>query len=186
MTLAGFVLAVLALLLAPGPTNTLMGVAGARHGPGRVLRLLPAELAGYLTVILPLAFLGAPLLAAAPVLASLLKLASALWVAVLALRLWRVRAGAAAAAVVTARRIYATTLLNPKALVFGLVLLPGPQDAAFPARLALFGLMVGAAALVWGGAGVLTGGRRLETVQRLAAIWLGMVAASLLLGAVPG
>ena len=45
-----FAIAVLALLIAPGPTNTLMAVAGA--GPARILLpLLVAELAGYVVVI---------------------------------------------------------------------------------------------------------------------------------------
>jgi hypothetical protein len=59
MTLAAFLTAVLGLLLTPGPTNTLMGLAGASAGLTRVARLLPAEILCYLTMILPLAFMGA-------------------------------------------------------------------------------------------------------------------------------
>lgn len=56
-----FLSAVLALLATPGPTNTLMALAGAEGGVGRVARLLPAELAGHLTTILPLVWLGGAL-----------------------------------------------------------------------------------------------------------------------------
>ncbi len=48
MSLEELVLALLVLLLTPGPTNTLMALAGAERGWTRALRLIPAELAGYL------------------------------------------------------------------------------------------------------------------------------------------
>lgn len=187
MTLAAFASAVLALLFAPGPTNTLMGLAGAQHGLRRVLLLLPAELAGYLMTVLPLAWLGAGLLAHAPLAATALKLAAAAWVMALALRLWRAPGTGPESAKITARRIWLTTLLNPKGLVFGLVLLPPLHDASFAPRLAVFCLLVSAAALTWGAAGALIrqgGSRRLGRLQRLASIWLAAVAVTLLAGVV--
>lgn len=188
MSLAAFFAAALALLLAPGPTNTLMAVAGAERGLGRVARLLPAELAGYLTTVLPLAYLGARAIEQVPALATGLKLAAAVWVMVLAAKLWQARTGDAGPGDVTARRVYLTTVLNPKALIFGLVLLPAPHEAEFPARLALFGLMVMGAALVWGSAGALAragggGTRGLQVIRRMAALWLAFVSVSLALGA---
>lgn len=187
MTLAAFVSAVLALLLAPGPTNTLMALAGAQRGPRQVLRLLPAELSGYLTTILPLVWLGPQLLDRVPALAISLKLAAAVWVMVLAVRLWSAPGPAQGASGVSARGIYLTTVLNPKALIFGLVLLPPFQDAAFAPRLGLFCLLVGAVALLWGAAGSLIsagGARRLAVMQRVASVWLALVAVTLLAGAV--
>lgn len=77
MTYFAYLSAVLALLLAPGPTNTLMGIAGARGGLGASVRLLPAELAGYLTTILPLTWLGAELLARFPSASVTLKVVAA-------------------------------------------------------------------------------------------------------------
>jgi threonine/homoserine/homoserine lactone efflux protein len=47
--------AVLVLLLTPGPTNSLMLLAGAERGLTGALRLIPAEVAGYLLTVLPLA-----------------------------------------------------------------------------------------------------------------------------------
>jgi threonine/homoserine/homoserine lactone efflux protein len=187
MGLTGFVLAVLALLLAPGPTNTLMGVAGAQRGIRHVARLLPAELAGYLTAILPLAFVGAEVVARAPALGTALKLVAAVWILILALRLWRAGAAGGTVGTVGHRRIYVTTALNPKALVFALVLLPAPQDPDFTLRLALFCAMVAGVALLWGWLGVLTqvgrgGPARLTGVQRLASVWLACVALSLVAG----
>lgn len=191
MTLLAFGLATLALLLAPGPTNTLMAVAGASHGLARVLRLLPAELAGYLTTVLPLALVGAELLHHAPLLSLALKLVAALWVIRLAVKLWQVPPDDGSAFRIGRGRIFTTTLLNPKALVFGLVLLPTPDPVQLGLRLALFLALVSLAALVWGGLGALTRASRggagpSAGLRRLAALWLGFVAVSLVWGALHG
>lgn len=190
MSTLTFLFAVLALLLAPGPTNTLIGLAGAQQGLHRVARLIPAELAGYLTAIVPVALLGGQVLASAPGLATGLKLAAALWVMLLALKLWQASAADAATAdSLTAGRVYLTTALNPKALVIALALLPPVQDAAFLPRLALFCLLVAGVALLWGGAGALTRRSDRKTVwmprlQRVASAWLGLISLSLALGAI--
>jgi threonine/homoserine/homoserine lactone efflux protein len=187
MSLAAFASAVLALLLAPGPTNTLIGVAGAQGGLGRVARLLPAELLGYLTAILPLAYLGADLMAELPAAALIVKVAAAAWVMLLAVRLWHLNPSGATGAI-TARRVYLTTFLNPKALIFALVLLPAPSEPDFAARLMMFCLMVFAVALLWGFAGTMTqigagGAGRLRLTQRIASLWLALLSLSLIAGA---
>jgi threonine/homoserine/homoserine lactone efflux protein len=187
MTYFAFLSAGLALLLAPGPTNTLMGIAGARGGLGASARLLPAELAGYLTTILPLTWLGAELLARFPSASVALKVVAAVWVMALAVRLWRMPADAQNGSGVTASRVYLTTVLNPKALIFGLVLLPAPADSQFLPLLAMFCVMVLGVAMLWGGFGRLTqagdgGGRRLLLVQRAASIWLAVVSVTLMTG----
>lgn len=189
MTTTTFLSAVLALLLAPGPTNTLMGLAGAQRGLRGVARLLPAELFGYLTTILPLIYLGSEVLGRWPVAAVILKVAAALWVMFLAINLWGRNSVTGASSDVTARRVYLTTMLNPKALIFGLVLLPVPDDPQFAPRLGLFCLMVMAVALVWGTAGKLTqqgGGdeRRLLIIQRIASVWLAIVSVTLITGVI--
>ncbi|MDT8855786.1 hypothetical protein RNZ50_12320 [Paracoccaceae bacterium Fryx2] len=189
MSLVAYSGAVLAMLLAPGPTNTLMGVAGAQGGPGRVMRLLPAELLGYLTTILPLVYLGAQILSQWPSVAVVLKLAAAAWVMFLAVRLWGRPGDGDGVHEVTARRVYLTTVLNPKALVFGLVLLPAPDAQQFGVKLGLFGLMVIVVAVIWGMSGVLTrigggGSRRLVLIKRVASVWLAMVSVTLLAGVI--
>lgn len=184
-----FVSAVLAILIAPGPTNTLMSVAGAQSGLRRVVRLLPAELFGYLTAILPLTYVGAELLGRYPGAAIALKVAAAVWVMFLAVKLWGQRGDASASSEVSARRVYVTTLLNPKALIFGLVLFPAPASPQFAPKLGLFILLVMAVALAWGTAGTLTqiggdGRRRLQTIERLASIWLAVVSVTLIAGVI--
>jgi threonine/homoserine/homoserine lactone efflux protein len=189
MTWSEFVAAVLALLIAPGPTNTLMGVAGAQSGLRGVARLVPAELIGYLTTILPLTYLGAELLRRYPEGAIALKLVAAVWVMLLALKLYGRPGNPDTSSEVTARRVYLTTVLNPKALIFGLVLLPAPTDPHYEPKLELFAVMVVAVALAWGTAGTLTqigsgGSRRLQTFQRIAAVWLAVVSVTLIAGAI--
>lgn len=193
MSLIAFLSAVLALLLAPGPTNTLMAVTGAQGGVRPVMRLLPAEVLGYLTTILPLVLLGAGLLAEHPWLAVALKLAAALWVMVLAIRLWGMQGAEGAAAGISMRRVFVTTMLNPKALIFGLVLLPSPTHAEFLPRLALFCLMVCGVAMAWGTAGALSqagaqtgqgGAQRLQLIQRCASLWLAVVSITLIAGVI--
>jgi threonine/homoserine/homoserine lactone efflux protein len=139
-------LAVLALLVTPGPTNTLLAIAGAERGWRGALRLIPAELCGYLATVVPLALIGARLAEAAPGVRLGLTLVAAAWVAYLAWSLWRDPGRVRDTITVTARHVAITTLLNPKALVFGLLLLPAPEPARLLANLALFvGLVVGVA-----------------------------------------
>ncbi|UVK48661.1 hypothetical protein BPNPMPFG_007086 (plasmid) [Mesorhizobium sp. AR07] len=185
MSYASFLSAVLALLLAPGPTNTLMALAAAQKGLRPVLRLLPSELLGYLTTILPLASLGGWLFDRWPAAGVTLKVAAAIWVMYLAVKLWEVRLRGRGKTEVTALRVYMTTVLNPKALIFGLVLLPVPVDSQFLPKLGLLGLSATAIALTWGLAGALTqigeaGGTRLRIAQRIASIWLAVVSFTLL------
>ncbi len=188
MSYATFLSAVLALLLAPGPTNTLMALAGAQRGMGRVLRLMPAELGGYLTTILPLTWAGAEVLHRWPAAAAGLKLAAAAWVMVLAAKLWGLRGADEAGAEVGARRVWLTTVLNPKALIFGLVLLPAPSAADYLPKLALFMALVLGVATLWGGAGTLTraggGAHRQQAIRRAASVWLAFVALTLVTGVI--
>lgn len=183
MGTAEFLFAVWALLLTPGPTNTLLALSGAAAGFSRALRLTPAELSAYLLVTVPLAAFGAALLAPWPDAARLVKLAAAVWVGILAVKLWRIEAAHAAPGAITARRVFVTTLLNPKALVIGLALLPRGDAPDFPLHLGLFAGSVLAVAAIWAGAGAIlrhgTAGAMPVLVRRAAACWLGVLAIGL-------
>ena len=61
MSTLPFVLSILALLLTPGPTNTLLAVGAASAGFRRSLPLVLAELTAYLLVVAPLATVAAGL-----------------------------------------------------------------------------------------------------------------------------
>lgn len=188
MTFAAFVPAVLALLLAPGPTNMLMALAGAEAGIRRVAWLIPVAVMGYAVALLPFVTLGAGLLGQWPLLAAGVKGAAGVWVLLLAIRLWAPGGSSGQGGPITARAVFVTTLLNPKVLIFGLVLLPGVRAADFAAKGALFILMVVGATLLWGAGGTLSqagqgGAGRLRLVQRIASLWLAIVSVALLLGA---
>lgn len=186
MSVPLFLLATLGLLFAPGPTNTLMALAGAA-ALRQVPRLILAAVLGYATTVLPLAWAGRAGLGQWPDLALMLKLAATAWVSFLAVRLWNVRTTPDRLQVVTGWKVYFTTVLNPKAIVVGLVLLPRMGEADFALRLALFACAVVAMAMAWAVAGAMTGGReRMSLVQRCASVWLGLVSAGMAAGVLFG
>ncbi len=178
-------LAIAALLITPGPTNTLLALAGAERGVVRAIRLIPAELAGYLTTVIPLTFVGAGLLAAYPGARPIITLVAAGWVMWLAVTMWRLPTGVTVGApVVTHRRVFVTTLLNPKALIFGLVLLP--SDTGGWLNIGNFTLQVVVIASLWAMFGsVLSqatpGGQTglPDWLRRIAALWLAFVSMGL-------
>ena len=141
--------AILVLLATPGPTNTLLALAAFMRGTAKTAPLLGAEIAGYLTVIVPIATLAAPFFASYPAALPVLKLGAALWVLLLAARLWRNTRPASASGDITAAQVYATTVLNPKAPVIALVIMPhGPLADILP-WLALFAALTVAAGTGW-------------------------------------
>lgn len=187
MDLSYLTLALLALLMTPGPTNTLMFLAGTEGGWPRVARLIPVEVAAYLAVILPLALLfhgmaAGPMAALRPVIAT----GAGVWVLYLAIKLWRPDAAQQAQGV-TPARIALTTALNPKGLVMGLVLLPGA--GATPGSFAVLAATIAAVALVWGGMGAAlprAGGAApgFGLLRRAAALWLAGLSVLMVLGGI--
>ncbi len=155
-----FALAVLAVLGTPGPTNTLLATAGATAGVRRSLPLIAAEAAGYTISILTLGLALGPVMAGAPLLAGALRGAVGAYLLFLALRLWR-RGGAALAtgAVVTPRQVFTTTLLNPKAIVFALGIVPfGAGPGVWPPYMLGFLGLLASVAAAWIAAGAMLGG----------------------------
>lgn len=182
---AQLALAVLVLLLTPGPTNTLLALAGAERGWARAVRLIPAELAGYLATVVPLTLAGAGLLDRLPEARAAITLGAAAWVLWLAIAMWRLPHPAAPGRVtVTARRVAVTTLLNPKALAFGLVLLPAPSAGQLATHLAGFSAQVVVVAMAWAALGGLLARRGDPGLppawRRAVAVWLALLSAYLL------
>jgi threonine/homoserine/homoserine lactone efflux protein len=191
-SLLPFVLAVLALLTTPGPTNTLMAASGAQRGVGHSLPLLAGELGGYfiaITVWIELvgaAAAGQPLV---PVIAKFVAAAFLVWSA---WKLWR-DAGHADLAQrgITLGRVFTTTIVNPKGLVFAFAIFP---QVGFVARLPYLGIFAGlviATAIGWmtlgtlasrSSAGLLTSSR----VERITAVALAVFAMLLVIQTVQG
>lgn len=185
MTTLELNLAILLLLVTPGPTNTLMFLAGAERGFARAARLIPAELAGYLATVIPLTLIGAPVFGALPKAQAVVAILAGLWVALLALRLWRLPPLGSGLALVAWRSVALTTLLNPKALIFGLVLLPDQTHAL--QNLGNFAVQVVLVALLWIALGDTVGKNRgapspvMPLVRRVASVWLAMLSVMLIL-----
>ncbi|SHG90076.1 Threonine/homoserine/homoserine lactone efflux protein [Kaistia soli DSM 19436] len=143
-----FALAVFALLAVPGPTNTLLAASGASVGFRRSLRIIPAEIGGYAIAIAFLLAVFGPLASAHPALTVASRLVASLYLAWSALTLWRgaATAGRGVHGAITVRRVFVTTLLNPKALLFAFVIFPPPGDPHLALQAPLFaGLMIGIA-----------------------------------------
>jgi threonine/homoserine/homoserine lactone efflux protein len=181
-----FCVAVLALLATPGPTNTLLAAAGAIGGWPASLRLMPAELAGYLLSIGLLVVLVGPSAAARPDVAAGLRIAAAVWLVASAVRLWRDAGNGFAGAPVPidARRVFVTTALNPKSLVFAFVIFPAAPAATVAVAFAAFAVMVAAVAACWIAAGAALGRRGGRAVTpraatRAAAVVLAAFAAAI-------
>ena len=124
-----FILAALTLLATPGPTNTLLAMSGAAAGLRPSLRLLGAELAGYMISILTLSLVLGPLVRGNAMVSVTLKGLCALYLVYLAIKLWREGSSALITnAPVPFRRVFTTTLLNPKAVIFAFLILPHLAD----------------------------------------------------------
>lgn len=153
MTLS-LMLAIALLLLTPGPTNILLAIAGATGTSRQSVPLLLAGCLGYLVTIIPLVAFAGPLLAEHPLLASVLKLTSAAWVTLLAIKLWFTPlTELSETGLVTARQMFVTTMLNPKALIFGIAILPNGGFIETLPRLGIFTAIVLVVSVLWLSAG---------------------------------
>lgn len=125
MEAATFVAGTLSLLAVPGPTNTLLATAGARNGFQRSVPLLAAELSGYAFAIMLLWIAVGPMVAALPAFGIALHAVVVAYLVYLAAILWRHRGDEIAdTGPVTMPRVFVTTSLNPKAIIFAFALLP--------------------------------------------------------------
>jgi threonine/homoserine/homoserine lactone efflux protein len=115
----------MAVLLVPGPTNTLLATSGAVSGVRRSLPLPAAELIGYTLSIWTLALFVAPIVQASPLISKALRLACAAYLIWSAVHLWREGANALTSKEpVGFWRVLSVTLLNPKGLLFAFVIIP--------------------------------------------------------------
>ena len=180
---------IIVVLITPGPTNTLLAAAGLRQGVRRSLPLIAAELAGYLVSISVWGHFLAQAAHALPWLPSLLRVAAGVYIAYLAVDMWR-----AAVALPDStprasglRTLFVATLLNPKGLLFAGTIFPAVAFTHVPAyaiaMLMFAGLLV-PIALAWIAFGAALGSGKLTwlypvKMQRGASIVLGVFSLSL-------
>ncbi len=145
-----FILTILLLLCTPGPTNTLMALGGYARGWAKALPLVGGELGGYLLVIVPVATLAAPFFEAYPQAYMVAKIAAVLWVLYLGIRLWAsTKKADDDSAEISLRQVFITTVLNPKALIIALVIMPHGDLMILTPWLLLFAGLVLLAANGW-------------------------------------
>lgn len=177
-----FVSSVLLLLILPGPTNTLLGTSGATVGLQRSLPLLLGELSGYLLSILLIQFVLGPAIAKAPSTALVLRGAAGAYLMFLSVRLWTTPL-LVSRAVISVRQVFVTTLLNPKAFVFALVIIPF-GSAHSPVYLALFAAIVPVIGTLWIALGALLRRRTepgyLKVFPKAASVILAIFSATLI------
>jgi len=121
-----FLVPALALLSMPGPSNMLLATSGACFGLRPSLRLIPAEVSGYMTSISLLSVLAGSSIAAMPSISILMKATCGAYLLHLSVCLWlhptistidqRSR--------VTFANVFVTTFFNPKAAIFALWIVP--------------------------------------------------------------
>jgi|AGTN01.3.fsa_nt_gi Putative threonine efflux protein len=183
MSPIAFTLAVLTLLATPGPTNTLLAASGACVGMSRSLKLLLAEIGAYLVSIVTLSTLLGEVVQTQPLIALGLKLTASLWLVFCAVRLWRQARQTfdANAAPVAFRRVFVTTLVNPKALIFAFVIIPQGSLGDMAPWLAAFACLTVFVGASWIALGTLlarsAGGRATpQVIWRIAAVALATFA----------
>ena len=187
MSFYSFLAVALVILATPGPTNTILAACGATLGLKRA-RLLPfAEAAGYFLAVSAYLVL-AQRVAHFPASMQILKGVASAWLLLVACRLWQrpVNAPSSTAYGSAFMRIFLTTILNPKAMLVGAILVPSmPASMQLQATLAFVCLsfLVGA---VWAAGGSIVPDRFRHHANRTAAVVVGsfsvMAASSLVAG----
>jgi len=176
------------VLIVPGPTNTLLAAAGLRQGFRRSVRLVAAELAGYLIAITAWGCFLAQAEQSFPRLSTFVRIASSLYIAYLAVRMWRVAISPPVPGqqAIGPRELFVATLLNPKAILFAGTIFPAAAFSTlgvYAESIAIFIALLVPIALGWIAFGAALGGGRLRWVnpihaQRCASVVLGFFALS--------
>lgn len=170
MSTLPYVLTSLAILLTPGPTNTLLAASGAASGLRRAALLPVAEAAGYATA-LGAYIVASDLLSDVPIAFALAKAVAAAWLLACAVGLWSrpvvadARPGANAF-----RRIFLTTILNPKAMLVGAIVIPSLMRDREATATLIFVCLSTVAGLGWAAFGALLPARLRRHSYRAAAI----------------
>ncbi|WP_160242913.1 LysE family translocator [Acinetobacter indicus] len=121
-----FIGLVITILLTLGPTNTLLASSGIQVGIRKSFHLIPAEAFGYLISITLWGMLIGQVSSQLPLLPTVLKLFSAVYIIYLAIKLWRTAnvEQQFQQPTIRARELFVATLLNPKALLFASAIFP--------------------------------------------------------------
>jgi threonine/homoserine/homoserine lactone efflux protein len=177
------------VLVMPGPTNTLLAAAGLQQGVRRAARLTWAELAGYFVAISVWGHFLAQAAHTLPWLPKVVRIASCLYIAYLAVRMWRAALDLPLTTqpLIGLRTLFVATMLNPKAILFAGTIFPAVAFETLPAyfaSMAIFTVLLLPIGLAWVAFGAALGsgkfkGLKPAYVQRCASIVLGAFSLSL-------
>ncbi len=177
-----FVVEVLGVLAIPGPTNSLLFVSGMSRGFQASLKLILAEVGAYLISISSLVLVLEPVTRTYSTVPQLLRVACSIYLIHLAIRLWRSGGQEIQDShPITVRRVFFTTLMNPKNLIFAFGIFPTPSTGAselFPYLAGFSGICTGVAS-GWIAAGAMI---QSNTAQRIHLGWVYRGEAFLLAG----
>lgn len=149
-----FIGLVVTILLTPGPTNTLLASAGIQAGVKQSLKLIPAEVMGYLIAITSWGILLESVSHFIPWLPPVLKLISATFILYLAFKLWTTSTNDIKldSPLITPKALFVATLLNPKALLFASAIFPHAAWEVFHVyfvHIAIFLSLITPIAFLW-------------------------------------
>jgi threonine/homoserine/homoserine lactone efflux protein len=149
MVTLSFIAASIVVLITPGPTNTVLAACGATMVFRRAAMLPLAEAIGYVIAIsFFVAF--AEIMRGNHVALAMMRLAAAAWLIYSAYWLWRTPfepdPGARDFAF---RRVLLTTIVNPKAMLVGTILIPAGTGMGAPAWIATYAALSTLAGLGW-------------------------------------
>ncbi|WP_089164731.1 LysE family translocator [Caballeronia sordidicola] len=177
------------VLVMPGPTNTLLATAGLRSGIRDSAHLTGAEFAGYLVSISGWGYFLSHAASSLTWLPTLLRIASALYLAYLSVRMWLTANSfpSTAQGTIGLRVLFTATLLNPKAILFAGTIFPVAAFeslAGYVEAMAIFTSLLVPIGLAWIAFGAELGRGRLMRVsparmQRCASIILAAFSLSL-------
>lgn len=163
-----FALEVLGVLVIPGPTNSLLFVSGVSRSFQPSLKLIFAEVGAYLISISSLVLVLEPVTRTYPTVPQLLRVACSIYLVHLAIRLWRSGGRELLDShPITFHRVFFTTLMNPKNLIFAFAIFPTPIVGAgeLLPYLACFSAICIVAASCWIAAGALLQSKAAQRIQ---------------------
>ncbi|MCG2574611.1 LysE family transporter [Acinetobacter sp. ME22] len=149
-----FISLVVTILLTPGPTNTLLASSGIESGIRNSLKLIPAEVAGYLIAISTWGILIDSIAHKLPILPPLMKLLSATYIIFLALKLWQTShiEDKENQISISVKALFCATLLNPKALLFASGVFPASSWKSlheYIIHISIFLILIIPIAMLW-------------------------------------
>lgn len=173
MVTLSFVAASVLVLITPGPTNTVLAACGATMGFRRAAIMPLAEAIGYIIAIsFFVAF--AEVMRGNHIALAAIRLAAAAWLLYSAYRLWLTpfepHPGVKDAAF---RRVLLTTIVNPKAMLVGTILIPAGMGMAAPAWIGTYAVLSTIAGLGWVALGSLLPSGIRRHAYKLASVVLG-------------